>query len=62
MPEVVDVGVTGFLPADVDAAVAAVELAVGLDRGAVRATAERRFGAERMVDDYLKLYQRLLAR
>jgi glycosyltransferase involved in cell wall biosynthesis len=62
MPEVIDVGVTGYLVADVEAAVAAIEPAVRLDRRVVRRTAELRFGAARMVDDYLSLYQRLLAR
>lgn len=60
MLEVIDVGVTGYLADDVAAAVAAVERAVQLDRRVVRATAERRFGAARMVDDYLTLYRRLL--
>jgi glycosyltransferase involved in cell wall biosynthesis len=62
MPEVVDVGVTGYLVDDVAGAVAALEQAVGLDRRLIRETAERRFGVARMVDDYLKLYRRLLAR
>jgi glycosyltransferase involved in cell wall biosynthesis len=62
MPEIVDVGVTGFLPVDVDAAVAMVEPAALLDRRRIRATAERRFSADRMVDDYLTLYRRLLGR
>jgi len=61
MPEVVDEGVTGFLATDVAGAVAAVALAVRLDRLAVRAQAVRRFGAERMVADYLEVYRRLLA-
>jgi glycosyltransferase involved in cell wall biosynthesis len=60
MPEVIDEGVTGYLVADVAAAVAAVDKAVLLDRQAIRGVAERRFGAARMVDDYLKLYRRLL--
>jgi glycosyltransferase involved in cell wall biosynthesis len=60
MPEVVDEGVTGFLVADLDAAVAAVEKAAALERRAVRRVAERRFGAARMVDEYLALYRRLL--
>jgi len=62
MPEIIDVGVTGFLPVDVDTAVAMVEPAALLDRRRIRATAERRFSAERMVDDYLRLYRRLLGR
>jgi glycosyltransferase involved in cell wall biosynthesis len=60
MPEVIDEGVTGYLVADEAAAAAAVERAVLLDRQAIRRVAERRFGAARMVDDYLKLYRRLL--
>jgi glycosyltransferase involved in cell wall biosynthesis len=60
MPEVVDVGVTGYLVNDVAAAAAAVPAAAALDRQVVRRTAERRFSAERMVDDYLTLYRRLL--
>ncbi len=60
MPEVVDEGVTGFLVSDVDSAVAAIELAVGLDRGAVSAHAAARFGADRMVADYLRVYETIL--
>jgi glycosyltransferase involved in cell wall biosynthesis len=60
MPEVIDEGVSGFLVSDVDAAVAAVDRAAALERSAVRRTAERRFSAARMVDEYLALYQRLL--
>ena len=62
MREVIDVGVTGYLVEDVAAAVAAVPRAAELDRQVVRRTAERRFSAERMVDDYLKLYRQLLAK
>jgi len=60
MPEVVDDGVTGFLVGGVDAAVAAVDRAAALDRAAIRRVAERRFSAARMVDDYLKVYGRLI--
>ena len=62
MPEIIDDGVTGYLVPDVAAAALAVERAVRLDRKVIRQTAERRFGAARMVDDYLTLYRRLLAR
>ncbi|WP_322780983.1 glycosyltransferase family 4 protein [Frankia sp. Cas4] len=60
MPEVVDEGVTGYLVDGPAAAAAAVERAAGLDRGACRATAQRRFSAARMVADYLTVYRRLL--
>jgi glycosyltransferase involved in cell wall biosynthesis len=60
MPEFVDDGVTGVLAHDVDSAVAGVHRAIGFDRGACRRTAERRFSADRMVDDYLDVYERVL--
>lgn len=60
MPEVVDEGVTGFVVDDVDAAVAAVQRAVALDRRAVRRRAHARFDAARMVDDYLAVYDSLV--
>jgi hypothetical protein len=45
---------------DVTAAVAAVGRAVGLDRTRVRRVAEDRFSADRMVSDYLAVYESLL--
>lgn len=60
MTEVIDEGVTGYLVNDVATAAAAVERACALDRSHIRSVAERRFGAARMVDDYLALYRRLL--
>src|SRR5205807_1370402 len=62
MPELIDDAVSGFLVAagDLDGAVAAVDRVGELDRKAVRVHVERHFSAERMVDDYLHLYQRLL--
>src|SRR6185437_14443605 len=61
MPEVVDEGVTGFLVRDVNGAVRAIEKAIALDRSAVSARAAARFGADRMVDDYVRVYQEILA-
>jgi glycosyltransferase involved in cell wall biosynthesis len=61
MPEIVDVGKTGYLVANVDEAVEAVERAVSLDRGVCRQLAKRRFAAGRMVDDYIRVYDDLLA-
>src|SRR5437764_4438872 len=62
MPELIADGSSGLLVAadDLGAAVAAVAQAQCLDRQAVRAHVERHFTAERMVDDYLRLYHRLL--
>jgi len=60
MSEVVDDGVTGFLVSDVAQAVTAVDRAAALDRAAVRARALARFGVDRMVEEYLSVYTRLL--
>jgi Glycosyl transferases group 1 len=62
MHELIDDGVSGFLvaPGNVEQAAAAVGRLGDLDRKAARAHVERHFSAERMVDDYLHLYQRLL--
>jgi glycosyltransferase involved in cell wall biosynthesis len=60
MPEVVDEGVTGCLVSDVGGAVTAVDRAVRLDRTAVRRVAEARFSADRMVADYVAVYESLL--
>jgi glycosyltransferase involved in cell wall biosynthesis len=60
-PEIVEPGVTGYL-ADTPAELAdLLGRAAALDRQAVRASAERRFSAERMVADHLALYTGLLA-
>ena len=61
MPEIVRDGENGFLVASLDEAVAAVRASAGMDRIAVRASVEHRFDANRMVDDYLAVYHRVLA-
>ena len=62
LPETVDEGVTGFLVDDVDGAVEALPAALRLDRSRVAEVARRRFSADRMVDEYIAVYERLLAR
>jgi len=62
MAEVVDEGVTGFLVDDIAGAVDAIGVAVRLDRAAVHERAAARFGVDRMVDDYLRVYDRILNR
>jgi len=59
MPEVVDEGVTGRLVDTVDEAVAAAGEIGALDRPRCRDRARERFGADRMVDDYLRIYRKL---
>ncbi len=60
MPELVEDGVTGVLAHDVHSAVAGVKRAMAFDRAACRRTAERRFSVDRMVDDYLDVYESVL--
>ena len=60
MAEIVHDGENGFLVDTVDQAVAAVRASTTLDRRAVRASVERRFDVERMVDDYVALYRQVV--
>jgi glycosyltransferase involved in cell wall biosynthesis len=60
VPEVVDEGVTGFIVDTMDEAVAAVRMAVHLDRKTVRRRFEERFTASRMASNYVAEYERLL--
>jgi glycosyltransferase involved in cell wall biosynthesis len=62
MPEVVDDGVTGFLVDGPQDAADAVSRVSTLDRRRIRAVAECRYSAARMVDDYLEVYATLLER
>lgn len=61
VPEVVDDGVTGFIPADLDGMVRAIELAPGLDPGRIRAVCRARFDADQMTAGYLEVYRRVAA-
>ena len=60
MPELIEHGVTGFLVNSVDQAIEAVGRAGDLDRAACRRSAVERFSVERMADEYLALYRRIL--
>jgi glycosyltransferase involved in cell wall biosynthesis len=62
LPELVQPAVNGFLVGSLDEAAAAVKAAPELDRAKVRASVEQRFSAERMVDEYLELYRRIILR
>jgi glycosyltransferase involved in cell wall biosynthesis len=61
MSEVVDDGVTGFLVSGREEAVAAVGPTAALNRAECRRRAVARFSAGRMVDDYLRVYEQVLA-
>jgi glycosyltransferase involved in cell wall biosynthesis len=60
MRELLEDGVTGVLADGVGSAVAGVQRAAGFDRAACHRSAERRFSADRMVDDYLDVYETVL--
>jgi glycosyltransferase involved in cell wall biosynthesis len=59
-PEIIEVGVSGFLVDDIDGAVAAVGQVRDLSRAGVRAEFDRRFTAERMARDYLSVYREVI--
>ncbi len=62
MPELIDEGITGMVVDDTTAAVAAIGRVQAFDRTLIRATAVRRFGYDRMVDQYAAVYKRLIER
>jgi glycosyltransferase involved in cell wall biosynthesis len=60
MPEIIRHGENGFLVDTQEEAAAAVGASSSLDRAAVRASVAERFDADRMVDDYLAVYRRVV--
>ncbi len=60
LPEIVDHAITGFLVADVASAVAAVTRIDAIERSACRAHAVARFSADRMIEEYLQLFERIV--
>ena len=60
MPELIEDGVSGFLVNTAEEAIDAIGRIGTIDRAACRRAVERRFGVDRMADDYLNLYQRLV--
>ncbi|GEN79794.1 glycosyltransferase family 4 protein [Actinotalea fermentans] len=59
MRELVRPGLGGALVDDVDGAVAAVPVVRVLDRSACRSDAVARFSADRMVDDYVRVFEQV---
>jgi glycosyltransferase involved in cell wall biosynthesis len=60
MPEVVDEGVTGRLVSNADEAVEAVAGIATIDRERCARRARERFSADRMVEDYLTIYRKMV--
>jgi len=61
MPELIIDGITGFLVENLEQAVAAIGRIGEIDRAACRAHVAQHFTVERMADEYVALYRRLLA-
>ena len=62
MPELIRSGFNGFLVANVREAVEAVNKISRIDRAACRKYVEENFSVARMVDDYIKVYEQIIAR
>ena len=58
--EVVDDGLTGIIFPDLDQMVGGLPRVLALDRRRVRERAVARFGADRMVDEYVAVYRKLV--
>lgn len=61
MPEVIADGVTGFLVEDIEQAAAKLGSVSCLDRQACRKWVEEKFSYQRMTQEYLKVYQQIIA-
>ena len=60
MPELIENGQNGFLVSNVNEAVEAVARIKAIDRAACRRHVERRFTVERMIDEYIDVYEMIL--
>ena len=61
VPEVMQDGVSGFIVGTVEEAIAAAAKIGQIDRAGVRAYFDRRFTARRMANDYVAVYEKLIA-
>jgi glycosyltransferase involved in cell wall biosynthesis len=59
--ELVDDGVTGGVFASLEALIDGMPEVLALDRAQVRTRAVERFGPDRMVDEHVEVYTRLVA-
>jgi len=61
MPELIIEGSTGSVVTDIESAAEVARTIGQFDRATVRASAVRRFSADRMVDEYVAVYRRAIA-
>ena len=62
VPEVVSHGITGFISTNTNEMIEQVALCDTLDRSDVRKVAEERFSDDKISEDYLRLYQKIIDR
>jgi glycosyltransferase involved in cell wall biosynthesis len=60
MPEIIESGKNGFIVSDVKEAIGALEKIPEIIRQDCRKIVEQRFTVERMVDNYIKVYQKII--
>jgi glycosyltransferase involved in cell wall biosynthesis len=60
MPELIVHEKTGFLVDNVDEAVCALKDVKQIDRKSCRQWAEKKFSQEKMIDDYMEVYRKIL--
>lgn len=60
MPELITNGENGFLVSNVDEAVDALDKIPSINRKTCRDIVEKRFSVDRMVDDYIKVYEKII--
>lgn len=61
MPEIIKDGKNGFLVSSIDEAVSAIKNITQIKRSFCRGDTEKRFTSDRMVRDYIKIYEKILA-
>ena len=61
MPELIDSGENGFIVENVEEAVVALAKIPQIDRQKCRSTVEEKFSVDRMVEDYIKVYQKIVS-
>jgi len=60
MPELIENGKSGFLVNNVDEAIETVARIKELDRATCRGYVERHFTVERMINEYIQVYEKIL--
>jgi glycosyltransferase involved in cell wall biosynthesis len=62
VPEIIQEGICGFTVESLDQLPAAIHKSFALERSRIRQEAERRFSIQHMVNEYIRVYQAVIAR